>query len=108
MSDAAAEAPAETASPAPPEAAAAPEAEPETDDGRSVRQKLLDHLADTERPQTVTQILEGTGVNRNALEQALYRATRAGQIERVALGTYKLAPPKPPPPPKPEPPAPAI
>jgi hypothetical protein len=73
-----------------------------------VRQKLLDHLADTEGPQTVAQILEGTGVNRNALEQALFRATKAEQIERIAPGTYKLAPPKPPPPPRPEPPAPAV
>ena len=105
-----AEAPTEPVPPAPSEAAAAPapDAEPETDDGRSVRQKLLDHLADTEGPQTVAQILEGTGVNRNALEQALYRATRAEQIERVAPGTYRLAPPKPPAPPKPEPPAPAV
>jgi hypothetical protein len=91
------EVPAEPVQPATPEAAAAPapEAEPETDDTRSARERVIDHLTGSEGPQSVEQILAGTGLNRNALEQALYRATRAEQIERVAPGTYKLAPPKP-------------
>src|SRR5712672_2024566 len=95
MSDAAAEAPAETASPAPPEAAAAPA--PETDDTRSARERVIDHLTDSEGPQSVEQILAGTGLNRNACEQAIFRAKKAEQIIWVAPGVYALAPPKPPP-----------
>src|SRR5260370_28621863 len=95
MSDTATgEAPAEAA---PPEAAAAPapETEPETDDTRTAREKVLDHFADSEGDQTVTQIIEGTGLSRNTAEQAIYRAVQSGQLERVAQGTYRLAPPKP-------------
>src|SRR5712672_3146732 len=101
------EAPAEAA---PPEAAAAPasEAEPETDDTRSARERVIDHLTDSEGPQTVAEIIQGTGLIRNTAEQAIFRAGQAGRIERVGVGLYKLAPPKPPPPPRPEPPAPAI
>src|SRR6266850_5472970 len=94
---AAAEAPAESV---PPEAAAAPapEAEPETDDTRSARERVIDHLTDAERPQSVEQILAGTGLNRNACEQAIFRAKKAEQIIWVAPGVYALAPPKPLPP----------
>ncbi len=104
---AAAEAPAESV---PPEAAAAPapEAEPETDDTRSARERVIDHLTDSEGPQTVAEIIQGAGLSRNTAEQAIHRAAQAGQIERVGVGLYKLAPPKPPPPPRPEPSAPAI
>src|SRR5712672_3978981 len=104
---AAAEAPAESV---PPEAAAAPapEAELETEVNKSAREKVLDHLTDSEGPQTVAEIIQGTGLSRNTAEQAIHRAAQAGQIERVGVGLYKLAPPKPPPPPRPEPPAPAI
>jgi len=69
---------------------------------------VLDHLTDSEGPQTVAEIIQGTGLSRNTAEQAIHRAAQAGQIERVGVGLYKLAPPKPPPPPRPEPPAPAI
>ena len=91
---AAAEAPAESV---PPEAAAAPapEAEPETDDTRSARERVIDHLTDSEGPQSVEQILAGTGLNRNACEQAIFRAKKAEQIIWVAPGVYALAPPKP-------------
>ncbi len=65
---------------------------------------MRDHLTDTDGEQTVAQIIAGTGLNRNACEQAIHRAVHAEQIERTAPGTYKLAPPKPPSPPKPEPP----
>jgi hypothetical protein len=102
------DAPAEPVPPAPSEAAAAPapETEPETDDNRTARQRVIDHLVDSEGPQSVTEIIAGTALSRNTAEQAIFRATQSGQIERVAPGTYRLAPPKPPPPPRPEPPAP--
>ena len=69
---------------------------------------MLDHLVDSEGPQSVTEIIAGTALSRNAAEQAIFRTTQSGQIERVAPGTYRLAPPKPPPPPRPEPPVPAV
>ncbi|SRR6266852_1064434 len=89
------EAPAE---PVPAEAAPVPEAEPETDDTRTARQKVLDHLVDSDGPQTVAEIIHGTGLSRKTAEQAIHRAVQAEQIERVAPGTYKLAPLKPLPP----------
>ncbi len=94
------EAPVEPVQPAPPEAAAAPapEAEPETDDTRSARERVIDHLTDSEGPQSVEQILAGTGLNRNACEQAIFRAKKAEQIIWVAPAAYALAPPKPEPP----------
>jgi hypothetical protein len=103
---AAAEAPAESV---PPEAAAAPtpEAELETEVNKSAREKVLDHLTDSEGPQTVAEIIQGTGLIRNTAERAIFRAVQAGQIERTAPGTYKLAAPKPPRPPSPEPPPPS-
>ena len=94
----AAETPAEPAMPpVPPEAAAAPapEAEAETDDTRTARQKVIDHLTDTEGEQTVAEIIQGTGLIRNTAEQAIFRAVQSEQIERTAPGTYRLAPPKP-------------
>jgi hypothetical protein len=91
---AAAEAPPESV---PPEAAAAPapEAELETEVNKSAREKVLDHLTDSEGLQSVEQILAGTGLNRNACEQAIFRAKKAEQIIWVAPGVYALAPPKP-------------
>jgi hypothetical protein len=83
---------------APTEAPAAPpEAGAETEDGRSARRKLLDHLLDSIEagPQSRQQILESTGVDRNTMDQALFRAVEAEEIERVDRGLYKLAPPKP-------------
>src|SRR5712672_2190961 len=103
---AAAEAPAESV-PLEAAAAPAPEAELETEVNKRAREKVLDHLTDSEGPQTVAEIIQGTGLGRNTAEQAIHRAAQAGQIERVGVGLYKLAPPKPPPP-RPEPPAPAI
>jgi hypothetical protein len=101
---AAAEAPAESV---PPEAAPAPEAELETEVNKSAREKVLDHLTDSKGPQTVAEIIQGTGLISNTAEQAIFRAVQAGQIERTAPGTYKLAAPKPPRPPGPEPPPPS-
>jgi hypothetical protein len=102
---AAAEAPAESV---PPEAAAAParEAELETEVNKSAREKVLDHLTDSEGPQTVAEIIQGTGLIRNTAEQAIFRAVQSGQLKRTAPGVYKLAAPKPPRPPSPEPPPP--
>lgn len=79
----------EVAEPAPP----APEAEP--DDTRSARERVIDHLTDSEGPQSVEQILAGTGLNRNACEQAIFRAKKAEQIIWVEPAVYALAPPKP-------------
>jgi hypothetical protein len=96
MTDTAATEVAEPAPPSPEAAAApAPEAEPETDDTRSARERVIDHLTDSEGPQSVEQILAGTGLNRNACEQAIFRAKKAEQIIWVAPGVYALAPPKP-------------
>jgi hypothetical protein len=92
----------------PTEAAPAPEAELETEVNKSAREKVLDHLTDGEGPQTVAEIIRGTGLIRNTAEQAIFRAVQAGQIERTAPGTYKLAAPKPRPPiSEPPPPSPA-
>ena len=85
---AAAEAPAKFV---PPEAAEPEEAAPE----KTARERILDFLEDTEGPQSVEQILAGTGLNRNACEQAIFRAKKAEQIIWVAPGVYALAPPKP-------------
>jgi len=68
---------------------------------------VLDHLTDGEGPQTVAEIIRGTGLIRNTAEQAIFRAVQSEQIERIAPGTYRLAPPKPLPPPSPEPPPPS-
>ncbi len=89
----------------PPEAAAAPapEAELETEVNKSAREKVLDHLTDSEGPQTVAEIIQGTGLIRNTAEQAIFRAVQSEQLQRVSQGVYRLAPPKPPEPPKPAP-----
>jgi hypothetical protein len=106
----AAEAPVETVPPAPEaaEQAAAP-ALPEIEHPIGpVRQGVLDHLLDSEGPQTVAQIIAGLGNHsRNTVESAIKREFNAGRIERVAPGTYRLAPAKPLPPPSPEPPPPS-
>jgi hypothetical protein len=70
-----------------------------------VRQGVLDHLIDSDGPQTVAQIIAGLGnYSRGTVEAAVLRELRSGRIERVAPGTYRLAPAKPAEPPKPEPP----
>jgi hypothetical protein len=62
-----------------------------------VRQGVLDHLIDSEGPQTVAQIIAGLGnYARGTIEAAVLREHRSGRIERVAPGTYVLAKPKPP------------
>ena len=98
----------QAAAPVTPEAAAAsaPEAEAETDDNRTAREKVLDHFADCDDPdQSVAQIIAGTGLSRNTCEQAIFRAVQSEQLQRVSQGVYRLAPPKPPSPPKPLPPS---
>jgi hypothetical protein len=66
-----------------------------------VRQGVLDHLIDSEGPQTVAQIIAGLGnYTRGTIEAAILREYRSGRIERVAPGTYRLAPAKPPEQPK--------
>src|SRR5258706_8930912 len=71
-----------------------------------VRQGVLDHLVDSEGPQTVAQIIAGHGnYSRGTIESAIKREFDAGRIERVAPGTYRLAPPRPAEPPKPAPPS---
>ena len=88
----------EAAPPKPPAPPAEPEGEPEREDNRTARQRVLDHLTDSEGPQTVTEIIQGTGLSRNTCEQAIFRAVQSEQIERVSQGVYRLAPPKPLPP----------
>ena len=71
-----------------------------------VRQGVLDHLVDSEGPQTVAQIIAGLGnYSRGTIESAIKREFDAGRIERVAPGTYRLALPRPAEPPKPAPPS---
>jgi hypothetical protein len=68
-----------------------------------VRQGVLDHLLDSEGPQTVAQIIAGLGGNhtRNTVESAIKREFDVGRIERVGPGLYVLAKPKPAAPPRP-------
>jgi hypothetical protein len=68
-----------------------------------LRRAVLDALIDNERPLTVAEIVAHMppGTSRNSTESAIKREFDAGRIERVAPGTYRLAPPKPPEPPKP-------
>jgi hypothetical protein len=62
-----------------------------------IRQAILDHLLDSEGPQTVAQFIAALGnFSRGPVETALKREYDAGRIERIAPGTYVLAPPKPP------------
>jgi hypothetical protein len=66
-----------------------------------VRQGILDHLLDSEGPQTVAQFIAALGnFSRGTVETALKREFDAGRIERVAPGTYVLAKSKPPEAPK--------
>src|SRR5260370_13709890 len=88
----------EAAPPKPPAPPAEPEGEPEREDNRTARQRVLDHLTDSEGPQSVSEIIQGTGLSRNTCEQAIFRAVQSEQIERVSQGVYRLAPPKPLPP----------
>jgi hypothetical protein len=62
-----------------------------------LRRAVLDHLVDTDEPQSVAQILGAmpSGTTRGSAESAIRREFDAGRIERVAPGTYRLAPPRP-------------
>jgi hypothetical protein len=67
----------------------------------AIRQAILDHLVDSEGPQTVAQFIAALGnVSRGTVETALKREFDVGRIERVAPGVYRLAPPQAPDPPK--------
>jgi hypothetical protein len=70
---------------------------------RTARQRVMDHFLDTEGPQSLQQILEGTALDPKLLGVTLVRAVKAGLLERVETGVYAL-PPKPEPPAPPEPP----
>jgi hypothetical protein len=74
----------------------------------SLRQRISDHLLDTDEPQSVAQLLAAVpaGVSRNTLESAIRRSLAANEISRVSPGCYALAPPRPPEQPKPEEPKP--
>jgi hypothetical protein len=67
----------------------APDGEP-----RSAREFILDHFADTADagPQSIAQLVEATGVDRNTIDQALHRMIAGNEIVRVDRGLYKLAP----------------
>jgi hypothetical protein len=70
----------------------------------TLRARILDALADADEPLTVARILqELPHVSRNTCEGGLRRTLAAGEIERVAPGTYRLAPAKPPGPSEPAP-----
>jgi hypothetical protein len=73
----------------------------ETDDTRSARQRILDHLEDTEGPQHVSAIVQGTGLDRRVIDPILSRGVKSGLFLRVAEATYALAPPAPEPVPAP-------
>src|SRR5262249_21454794 len=68
-----------------------------------VRRRVLEELIDSENPMSVGQFIASMppGVTRGNVETALLRNLRAGLVERVGAGIYRLAPPKPPEPSKP-------
>jgi hypothetical protein len=72
-----------------------------------LRRAVLDHLVDTEGPQSVAQILAAmpVGTTRGSAESAVKREFDAGRIIRTSPGHYALAPARPDPP-KPAPPDP--
>jgi hypothetical protein len=55
--------------------AASPQADVdiETEDTRTARQRILDHLEDTEGPRHVTAICTGTGLDRSVVDPVLSR-----------------------------------
>jgi hypothetical protein len=63
-----------------------------------LRRAVLDHLVDTEGPQSVAQILAAmpAGTTRGSGESAIRREWEADRIERVGAGLYVLAKLKPP------------
>jgi len=62
-----------------------------------LRRAVLDHLVDTDEPRSVAQLLSAMppGTTRGSAESAIKREFDAGRIERVAPGTYRLAPARP-------------
>src|SRR5260221_1728709 len=73
-----------------------------------LRRSVLDHLLDTDEPQSVAQILAAMppGTTRGSAESAIKRNFDAGLIERVGAGLYVLGKPKPPKPAEPTRPSP--
>jgi hypothetical protein len=73
-----------------------------------LRRAVLDHLVDTDEPQSVAQILAAMppGTTRGNVESAIKRNFDAGLIERVGAGLYVLGKPKPPKPAEPTRPSP--
>jgi hypothetical protein len=63
-----------------------------------LRRSVLDALADADEPLSVARIIQElpSGTTRNSAETAIRREHDAGRIERVAPGTYRIAPAKPP------------
>jgi len=61
-----------------------------------LRRSVLDHLLDTEGPQSVAQIVASMppGTTRGSAESAIKRNFDAGLIERVGAGLYVLGKPK--------------
>jgi hypothetical protein len=62
---------------------------------RSVRELILEFFEGIEGDQSIAQIVVETGANRNAIDQALYRAIGDGEVIRIDRGLYKLGTPKP-------------
>jgi hypothetical protein len=62
-----------------------------------LRRAVLDHLLDTDEPQSVAQILAvmPPGTTRGSGESAIKREFDAGRIERASPGVYRLAPARP-------------
>src|SRR5215470_12204526 len=56
-----------------------------------IRRAVLDHLLDTDEPQSVAQILAAMppGTTRGSAESAIKREYDAGRVERVAAGVYR-------------------
>jgi hypothetical protein len=76
-------------------ASAEPPADDETADGRTYRQRILDAFEDNEGDLTVVQIMQDTGLSRNAVDSTLSVMVKRGLVLRVAQGLYRRAPPAP-------------
>ncbi len=63
-----------------------------------LRRAVLDHLVDTDEPQSVAQVLAAmpVGTTRGSGESAIKREFDAGRILRTSPGHYALAPARPP------------
>jgi hypothetical protein len=47
---------------------------------RKARQAVLDHLTDTDEPQSIAEIVAGTGADKNAIDQALHHLVDTGDV----------------------------